>query len=91
MRNKITADTTLAEILKLPKAEKILAKYNLPCLGCPFAKLEIENLKIGEVCKMYEINLEKLLRELNEPRPSNKRSKTFSTLRKTFSTKKYSI
>lgn len=63
---KITKDTTLAEILDKPEAEKILAKYNLPCLGCPFAKFEIENLKIGEVCKMYNIDLKNLLKELNK-------------------------
>ena len=63
---KITKDTTLAEILKNPEVEKILAKYNFPCLSCPFAELEMENLKIGEVCQMYGIDLEKLLRELNE-------------------------
>ena len=62
---KITENTTLAEILKNPEVEKILAKYNLPCLGCPFAKLEMENLKIGEICKMYGIDIEKLLKELN--------------------------
>ncbi|TET84226.1 MAG: DUF1858 domain-containing protein [Candidatus Nealsonbacteria bacterium] len=63
---KITKDTTLAELLDKPEAEKILAKYNLPCLGCPFAKFEMENLKIGEVCKMYNIDLKNLLKELNE-------------------------
>jgi len=63
---KITEDTTLAEILKYSEAEKILAKYNLPCLGCPFAKFEMENLKIGEVCKMYNIDLKNLLKELNK-------------------------
>lgn len=63
---KITKDTTLAELLDKPEAEKILAKYNLPCLGCPFAKFEMENLKIGEVCKMYDIDLKNLLKELNK-------------------------
>jgi len=63
---EIKADTTLAEILKKPEAEKILAKYNLPCLGCPFAKLEMENLKIGEICRMYGIDIENLLKELNK-------------------------
>jgi len=62
---KITKETTLAEILKLPEAEKILAKYNLPCLSCPFANLEMENLKIGQICEMYGIDIEKLLKELN--------------------------
>lgn len=63
---KITKEITLAEILKYPEAKKILAKYNLPCLDCPFAELEMENLKIGEVCQTYNIDSEKLLKELNE-------------------------
>jgi hybrid cluster-associated redox disulfide protein len=63
---KITKDTTLAEILKYQELEKILIKYNLPCLGCPFAKFEMENLKIGEVCKTYNIDLKNLLKELNK-------------------------
>jgi len=63
---KITENTTLAEILEKPEFVKILVKYNLPCLGCPFAKMEMENLKIGEICKMYNISVERLLRELNE-------------------------
>lgn len=63
---KITKETSLAEVLKYPEAEKILAKHNLPCLGCPFAKMEIENLKIAQVCQLYDIDLEKLLKELNE-------------------------
>lgn len=66
MKNRITKDTTLTEILDLPEAEKILVKYNLPCLSCPFAKMEMENLKIGDVCKMYGINLNDLLEELNK-------------------------
>jgi hybrid cluster-associated redox disulfide protein len=63
---KFTKDTNLAEILKYPEAGKILAKYNLPCLGCPFVKIEIGSLKIGQVCQMYGIDLENLLKELNE-------------------------
>lgn len=63
---KITKDTTLAEILKYSEAEKILAKYNLPCLSCPFARIELEELKIGQVCQLYDIDAEKLIKELNE-------------------------
>ncbi len=66
MKDKITKDTSLAEILKLPGAEEILAKYNLPCLSCPLAKFEIGDLKIGQVCKTYGIDIESLLKELNE-------------------------
>ncbi len=60
-----TKDTILAEILKHPKANKILEKYNLPCLHCPMAAQEMEILKIGEVTKIYGIDLESLLKELN--------------------------
>lgn len=66
MEPKVSEDTSLAEILKIPRADKILAKYNLPCLTCPFAKLEMEKLKIGDICKMYKINLKDMLKELNE-------------------------
>jgi len=65
MKHKITENTTLAEILENPELVEILAKYNLPCLGCPMAKFEMENLKIGEICQMYGIDIEKLLKELN--------------------------
>jgi hybrid cluster-associated redox disulfide protein len=64
--NKITEDSTLSEVLAKPELINILAKYNLPCLGCPFAELEMENLKIGEVCRMYGIDSRSLLKELNE-------------------------
>jgi hypothetical protein len=63
---KIKRETSLAEILKYPEAEKILEKYNLPCLTCPFAKIELEELKIGQICDLYGIDCEKLLKDLNE-------------------------
>ena len=62
----ITKNTTLSEILEKKGMEKILAKYNLPCLTCPMAKFEIESLKLGEVCKMYKIDVESLIKELNK-------------------------
>ena len=62
---KITKDTTLAELLNNPETLKILAKYSLPCLNCSMAKFEMENLKIGDICRMYEIDSKKLLKELN--------------------------
>ena len=63
---KITENDTLADVLKKEGAETILQKYNFPCLTCPMAKFEIEKLKIGQVCEMYSINLEKVLEELNK-------------------------
>jgi len=63
---KITEKTTLAKILKEPKLVEILEKYNFPCLSCPFAKMEIEDLEIGKVCDLYGIEIGKVLKELNE-------------------------
>lgn len=62
---KITKDTILSELLENKKTVEILEKYNFPCLSCPMAKMEMEKLKLGDVCKMYGIDLGKLLSELN--------------------------
>jgi hypothetical protein len=61
---KITENSTLAEILDIPGAEKILASYNLPCLSCPLAGLEMQELKLEEVCRAYWLNLKDILKEL---------------------------
>jgi hypothetical protein len=61
---KITKNTTLKEILEIKGAEKVLAKHNVPCVICPFAKVEIEKLSLEYICKTYDINLEKLIKDL---------------------------
>lgn len=70
MSNKIIDKTTksskMAEILAMPGGEEILAKYKVPCLTCPFAQSEMDLLTIGDVCKMYGIDVEKILSELNK-------------------------
>ena len=63
---KITKDTSLAKILKHSEPEKILAKHNVPCVTCPFAKMEMDKLKIGQICKIYGIDINELLKELNK-------------------------
>jgi len=62
---KLTKDTTLERVLKIKGSEKILAKHNFPCITCPMAKMEMASLKLGDVCSMYGVDLEKLLKELN--------------------------
>ncbi len=62
---RITSKTTLAKILEKKGAEEILAKHNVPCMSCPLASLELEKLEIGKVCKMYGLNLKKIIKELN--------------------------
>ncbi len=66
MNRKFTKETILADILEMPGAKEILAKYKVPCLSCPMAQFEIQDLKIGDVCKMYGIDLKKLLADLNK-------------------------
>ena len=63
---KVTKNTKLSELLENPKAVEILRKNDLPCLTCPFAQYEMDKLKIGDVCKMYGIKSEPLLKELNK-------------------------
>jgi hypothetical protein len=63
---KIGVGTTLEKIMEKDSAVKILAKNGVPCLSCPLASFEIDKLKIGDVCKMYGLNLQKILKELNK-------------------------
>jgi hypothetical protein len=62
---KITSKEKLKEILQINGAEEILTKYGVPCLSCPMASFEADKLEIGKVCKMYGLNLKKILKELN--------------------------
>ena len=62
---KITKDTTLAKVLDIKGAEKILSEFQMSCLGCAMAQMEMDSLKLGDICSMYGINLNKLLEELN--------------------------
>ena len=62
----ITKNTTLEKILELKNGEEILHKNNVPCMSCPYADMELAELKLGDVCKAYKLNLEKILKELNK-------------------------
>jgi hypothetical protein len=63
---KIKKETTLAEIMKVKGGEEILHKFGVPCVTCPYAKMEMDKLEIGQVCKMYGVDLDGLLKELNK-------------------------
>ena len=65
----ITKETTLSEILKAPGKEEVLKSHGVPCVTCPYAKMEMDQLKLGEICKMYGIDLDKLLKDLNKKQP----------------------
>jgi len=62
---KITKTTTLEKIIEQKGADKILMENGVPCLSCPMFSFETDKLKIGEICKIYGLNLVKILKELN--------------------------
>ncbi|MGM0439105.1 MAG: DUF1858 domain-containing protein [Patescibacteria group bacterium] len=62
---EITKDSTIEEILKHPKGQEVMAKYQVPCLGCPMASMEMQDLKIEQVAKQYDLDLESILEDLN--------------------------
>lgn len=70
---KITKDSTLKEIMKIKGAEEILRKGGVPCVSCPMAQMELEFLKLGEVCERYGIKVEKVLGELNRGKGMEKK------------------
>ncbi len=61
----ITEETSLSEIIKYEKAIKILLKYQFPCINCPMARIEMQNLKIGKISELYGIDKKGLIEELN--------------------------
>ena len=66
MSKKITKNTIMAEILAMPQAGEVLAKYQVPCLTCPLVKFEMDKLTIGDVCQRYGLDCSKILAELNK-------------------------
>ncbi len=66
MSEKITKDSTLEEVMKKEGAEEILRKHGVPCVTCPMAQMEMKFLKLGDICKNYGIDADKLLEDLNK-------------------------
>ncbi len=42
-----------------------MAKYEVPCLGCPMAAMEMKDLKIKEIADKYDLDLKSILDDLN--------------------------
>jgi hypothetical protein len=63
---EIKEETKLGEILENPRATEVLMRYGLPCLSCPFAAIEMDDLTLGVVTKRYDLPLTEILRDLNE-------------------------
>jgi hypothetical protein len=73
MSEKVTENTLLGELLKRPGSTQVLSQFRLPCLSCPMAALEMGVLKIGDVARMYGIDLSGLLKELNKEESETKK------------------
>lgn len=63
---KVTKKTKLSKLLDDKTAQKVLGKYDFPCLSCPHARSEMEVLELGNVCEMYDLDMEKIIKDLNE-------------------------
>ncbi|WBW97138.1 DUF1858 domain-containing protein [Oceanirhabdus sp. W0125-5] len=60
---KITKDMTIGEVIKqFPKAVEVLMGFGMGCVGCPSAQAET----IGEAAQVHGINIEELIKALNE-------------------------
>ena len=61
--SKITKDMTISEVAKKnPKTAFVFMEYGLHCIGCPMAPDET----IEEAVKLHRLDLDKLLKDLNE-------------------------
>ena len=62
MSQKISKDMTFAQVMRLhPDVVKVLAKYNLGCIGCMGA--QAETLEQG--CSAHGLDVEDVVRDLN--------------------------
>ena len=62
-----TKKSTLKEIIENNKEnEEILHNNGVPCITCPFAKMEMDKLTLEQICNTYELDLEKILKDLNK-------------------------
>lgn len=59
----INKDNTIGEILEMnPKAEEILSKFGMGCLGCPSATMET----LEQACYVHGLDLDEVMSKLNE-------------------------
>ena len=63
MSSKITKEMTISEVAKKNhKTAFVFMEYGLHCIGCPMAPDET----IEEAVKLHRLDLDKLLKDLNE-------------------------
>jgi len=66
MAKKFTEESTLGELLNEGVPFELLSKYGVPCVTCPMAQFELNNLKLKDIKNFYGIDIEGLLKEINK-------------------------
>jgi hybrid cluster-associated redox disulfide protein len=62
MSQTVTKDMTFAQVMRMhPDVVKVLAKYNLGCIGCMGA--QAESLEQG--CGAHGLNVDDIVRDIN--------------------------
>ncbi len=62
MSDKVTKDMTFAQVMRMhPEVVKVLAKYNLGCIGCMGA--QAETLEQG--CSAHGLDVNEVVNDLN--------------------------
>ncbi len=62
MSEKITKDMTFAQVMRMhPDVVKVLAKYNLGCVGCMGAQAE----SLAQGCGAHGLNVDEVVKDLN--------------------------
>ena len=73
---KITEETLLSELFEDEGAVRILNEYRMPCIACPFASLEMNDLSIGFASKMYNLDVQGLVSDLNKYYQKNEENRS---------------
>jgi len=63
---EITKQTKLGGIMELKGVHEVLSKHNVPCVNCPMAQFEMNELTLGEICDNYGIDTKNLIKELSK-------------------------
>ena len=63
--NEITSKSSLKNVLAVKGVEEVLDKYQVPCLTCPMAAMEMDQLTIGQICEKYHIEEKALISDIN--------------------------
>ncbi len=62
MSQQVTKDMTFAQVMRMhPDVVKVLAKYNLGCIGCMGA----QNESLEQGCNAHGLKVDDILRDIN--------------------------